>query len=359
MGFQRITLFQFRNLQDAEVDVNSPEVFLVGENGQGKSNFMESIYLLCYGSSFRTRLDGDLVRHGCKSMSIRGDYIGSAVEEVFLKIEGTTKIIQTDKKRVQDRKQLIDQMPCIVFCHDDIDFVSGTPERRRWFFNQTMSLNNPLFIDTLRQYAKVIKMRNAAIKNNEMGDLLSIYDQQAAALGLEIQRNRGNAIDRFNETFSKLFHRVSGLPGDINIRYSPSWKNAETIDQALRIMHERRKTDLLLKTSTSGPHRDRMSFYLDEREFSKIASTGQRRLMSLVLRVAQALFFTQESGKKPVLLIDDVLLELDAQKRERFLMELPDYEQAFFTFLPDEPYDRYKRQDTKVFDVSAGALSSV
>ena len=358
MGFTNVSLFQFRNLIDADIDVDSKEVFLIGENGQGKTNFMEAVYLLCYGSSFRTRTDNELIRHSLKSMSIRGNYYCVERNEVSLKIEGSKKVIRVDDKTIHDRKLLIERMPCIVFCHDDIDFVSGPPERRRWFFNQTMSLNNPLFIDNLRQYSKIIKMRNASIKDNKT-DLLDIYDQQAAGVGIEIQKRRYIAIDLFNDTFSKLFHHVSGLGGSISIRYSPSWKRCENIEDAIQIMREKRKTDFLFRTSTSGPHRDRIGFYLDDREFSRIASTGQRRLMSLILRVAQALFFTNESGKKPVLLIDDVLLELDAKKRELFIGELPEYEQAFFTFLPDEQYDRYRRDDTKVLDVSSGTLTPV
>ncbi|MBT3273774.1 MAG: DNA replication/repair protein RecF [Spirochaetales bacterium] len=356
MGFRSVQVYNYRNLKDTLVDVDAREIFLVGENGQGKTNFLESIYLLCYGSSFRTKKDRELIRIGEKSMSVHGTSVTDDDNEVSLKIEEGKKQITLNRKRISDRKQLIQHLPCIIFSHDDIEFVSGPPERRRWFFNQTMSLYNPLFIDILRRYSKIIHMRNTSVRDRR-DDLLDVYDSQAAAAGLDLQKRRGKAITKFNKTFNGLFHSVSGLSGNIEIRYMPSWGKAETIDEAAELLRSRRTTDYAFKTTTSGPHRDRIGFYLEGRDFSRIASTGQRRLMSLVLRVAQAKFYTEMSRRAPILLLDDVLLELDAGRRRKFIAELPEYEQAFFTFLPDEHYAAYGSGETKVFSVADGILT--
>ena len=355
MGFTSVHVFNYRNLENATVDVDAREIFLVGENGQGKTNFLESIYLLCYGSSFRTRKDRELIRIGEKSMSLRGLSVTEDENQVVLKIEHGKKQIIFNEKKVSDRKQLLQHLPCIIFGHDDIEFVSGPPERRRWFFNQTMSLYNPLFIDVLRKYNKIILMRNTSIREGRE-DLLDIYDDQAAAAGIDIQMRRAEAIALFNDTFNELFHAVSGLDGSIEIRYAPSWGNVENADQAAQILKSKHGTDFTFKTTTSGPHRDRIGFYLNGRDFSRIASTGQRRLMSLVLRVAQAKLYTNISRRMPILLLDDVLLELDADRRRKFITRLPEYQQAFFTFLPDEQYDRYRTDATKIFAVEDGVL---
>lgn len=356
MGFESVRLYNYRNLIDSHVDVKAREVFLVGENGQGKTNFLESIYLLCYGSSFRTRKDRELIKIGTKEMQVSGSSYTDDENDVQLRIKEGKKQISLNGKRIGDRKQLIQHLPCIIFSHDDIDFISGPPERRRWFFNQTMSLYNPLFIDTLRRYEKILKMRNTSVRDGRI-DLLDIYDDQAAAAGIELQERRAEAIKLFNVTFNRLFHTVSGLDGDISIRYNPSWNGAESADDAVKILKERRNVDLTFKTTTSGPHRDKIGFYLNGRDFSRIASTGQRRLMSLVLRVAQSEFFTDMTRRNPILLLDDVLLELDAERRRKFIARLPAYEQAFFTFLPDEPYDSYASNDTMVYRVSEGSLA--
>ena len=126
-------------------------------------------------------------------------------------------------------------------------------------------------------------------------------------------------------------------------------------ESILARLADKRDYDLGMGTSLSGPHRDRIRFVKDRQAFVPTASTGQRRLLSLLLRTAQATFYTEVSGgKKPVLLMDDVLLELDPEKRQRFTALLPEYDQLFCTFLPGEPYERYKRSTTKVYRIEKG-----
>jgi len=359
MGFRRIRLYNYRNIEQADVDVDAPEVFLIGENGQGKTNFLESVYVLCLGSSFRTRFDNDLIRDGEDEMSLHGvawSNEGEPDVSVSVQIRERKKTIATDGKQIRDRKELIERFPCIVFCHEDIEFISGAPDRRRWFFNQTMSLNSPIFVDVIRRYNQIIRMRNAAIKDGQL-EMLDVFDQQAAAAGLEIQTRRRETVAEFNESFSEIFRFVSGLEDPVKIRYAPSWKRCESIDQVLERLSEKRETDRVMMTTTSGPHRDRFAFLYQGKDFSRTASTGQLRLLSLVLRVAQAVHFATVSRRKPLLLLDDVLLELDPEKRRRFVEILPEYDQAFFTFLPDERYDRYQRERTAVFRVSGGGFT--
>jgi DNA replication and repair protein RecF len=121
-------------------------------------------------------------------------------------------------------------------------------------------------------------------------------------------------------------------------------------------LEKRREADRIAGVSLSGPHRDRYVFTRDGEEFSAQASTGQRRLLALLLRIAQARRFSEVTGKNPVLLLDDVLLELDPEKRRKFLLVMPEYEQAFYTFLPEEPYERYRKSHTLVYTVSGGVL---
>ena len=360
MGFCEIRHVNFRNLQNASVNLRAKQIYLIGENGQGKTNFLESVYMLCFGGSFRTRVDSSIVQHGLSDMSITGTVLtgGDMQEQIQLqlKYQHTKKNIFVNGKKIKDRKELVQQVPCIVFSHEDIGFVSGAPEKRRWFFNQTMSLYNPLFIDLLRRYGKIIKMRNSAIKNWDVR-LLDVLDEQTAEVGCEIQKRRSEAIVLFNETFSNLFHAISGLEGDMRISYEPSWKGCNNVKEALVHLESKRARDRAILVSTSGPHRDRIRFMLQNHDFSKIASTGQLRLMSLILRVAQAIFFTNNTGRLPILLLDDVLLELDAGKRHRFLQYLPEHEQSFFTFLPDEKYQAFLSTDAMVYRVVDGALS--
>ena len=359
MGFTSLKTFDFRNLKNQRIDLNSKEIFLTGENGQGKSNFLEAVYILSYGSSFRTHQDSLLIKHNCKEMTIYGEYTrnNELSNTVSVNLSGKVKKITYNGKAVKDRKDLIHNIPCIIFSHEDLSFVNGSPERKRWFLNQTISLYNSEYIDNLRNYRKILKLRNIEIKKGKK-ELLDVYNYQLAAAGLKLQLSRNITVSEFNKTFSPLFRDISGLEEELYIEYLPSWKNCTNEDEVIEKLESKLSTDFILGTTSSGPHRDGIKYNMQSRDFAKIASTGQLRLISLVLRVAQAIFFLDKTKQKPLLLLDDVLLELDNKRRMKFLKYLPEYEQIFFTFLPGEHYNEYKMADTAILNVENGVISN-
>lgn len=361
MGFLSIRTYHYRNLADTEIDLDAPQLFFVGENGQGKTNLLEAIYCLCFGSSFRTRSDTLLLRRGESDMSLhavyRGD-TGSAGDgplDLAIKLERNRKEIRANGKLVGDRKELLSNIPCLLFSHDDYLLVTGGPEYRRWFLNQTMSLCAPLFIDLLRRYNRLVRMRNSALKERR-SDVVAAVTIALVEAGLEIQRERSAIVGDFNQTFQETFRKISGLSDELTLRYLPSWGDEASTESVGRLLEAKASVDLDLGTTTMGPHRDRLHFMVDGGNFAKIASTGQLRLISLILRVAQAAFFARRSQRKPVILLDDVLLELDPLRRQRFLAALPPYEQAFYTFLPDEQYRNWQTDSTRVYHVTGGVI---
>jgi DNA replication and repair protein RecF len=238
-----------------------------------------------------------------------------------------------------------------------MEFVSGPPERRRWFFDQSQSLYDPLYLDDLRRYRRALKMKNTILKEGRGTpdtSILDAVDPQIAMYGLKLMEKREEAARRFSRTFGPLYEAVSGIE-DIAVRYAPSWKE-NTLERIGIFLEERREADAAAGVSLSGPHRDRYIFTRRTAEFSGKASTGQRRLLALLLRIAQARRFSETTGRNPVLLLDDVLLELDPEKRRKFLSIMPDYDQAFYTFLPEEPYERYRKSDTIIYYVSSGTV---
>ena len=378
MAFLSLCTASFRNLADTKINTEAKDVFLVGENGQGKTNFLEALYFCSYASSFRGVKDSDLARSGT---SAETDFSASAAlgklkneESLFsseqniffsglivVKVEKSKKTIMLDGKKILDRKDLLETVPVVVFCHEDMEFVSGSQEKRRWFFDQTQSLYDSVYLDDLRKYRRVLKTRNAVLKNaktdgdyRKASELLDALDPQLAEYGQRLMEKRFTAAERFSGIFGPLYREVSGIQG-ISVSYMPSWKNEDIV----RRLTEKRAADFAQGITLSGPHRDRYLYMKNENnvEFAGNASTGQRRLLALLLRIAQARCFSDFTGRIPVLLLDDVLLELDGEKRSRFLSVMPDYEQAFFTFLPEEPYKKYSKSDTLVYYVKEGVIS--
>lgn len=361
MPFLYQTFYNFRNLKNDTIDISSREVYFVGENGQGKSNILESLYLAAYGNSFRTHNDAQIITKGQNQFSINSLFKceDENVQKITVALENGKKRIDKNGKRIHDRKELINTIPCILFCHDDMKFATGEPEYKRFFIDQSLTLYDSLYIDDLRNYKKVLKSRNQILKNHEY-DMLDVYDRQLVQYGLIIQEKRKKAIFQFNEIFGKLFYEISGIEG-LKIVYNPSWKsnspeqkNFPPSEEFLNLLISKHDTDKSLETTLSGPHRDRIFFVLNETPFIQTASTGQCRLISLILRVSQAIYYFRATNLKPVLLMDDVLLELDPDKRAKFTSFLPEYDQLFCTFLPGEPYQRYMHDSTKVYNIQNG-----
>ncbi len=375
MPFLYQTFYNFRNLKNDTIDLSNREIFFVGQNGQGKSNILESLYYTSYGVSFRTHVDAQIVKNGQKDFSINAFYKteDESSQKVSVIFENGKKRIEKNGKKIQDRKELINTIPCILFCHDDMRFATGEPECRRFFIDQSLTLYDNLYIDDMRNYKKVLKSRNLVLKNKQY-EMLDVYDSQLAQYGLVIQQKRKKAIFQFNQIFGKIFEEITGISG-VNIVYEPSWKftNPQNVDNSVQnssdfsekiffpasqdivsLLLSRRDQDKVIETTMTGPHRDKILFMKGGQNFIQTASTGQCRLVSLLLRVAQAIYYTRATGMKPVLLMDDVLLELDPDKRAKLTAMLPEYEQLFCTFLPGEPYERYMHDTTKVYKIENG-----
>jgi len=355
MPFEFLRTTAFRNLVDAETRLDSNQVFFVGDNGQGKTNFLEAIYFSSYASSFRNAKDGDFIRSGESDCSVIAGLSNTCAGKVSVSIQSGKKKVSIDNKKAEDRKDLLNLIAPIIFCHEDMEFISGSPERRRWFFDQSLSLYDQDYIDELRKYKRILKTRNNLLKNQKT-ELISLIDQQLVFSGIELMKKREKAVLFFSDSFEPSFEAVSDI-ASVCIKYVPSWKMMEP-DIILDQLRAKRERDLIFGISSSGPHRDRYQFVKNGHEFADKASTGQKRLLALLLRVAQAKRYSASLERKPVLLLDDVLLELDPEKRKRFIRVLPEYDQAFFTILPEEPYQRYKNTDAIVYNVHNGILSA-
>jgi DNA replication and repair protein RecF len=357
MGFELLRFFNFRNLWDGELDVGAREVFLVGENGQGKTNLIEAVHLLCLGSSFREKRETALMRDQSVPTGLFGRHAaagGRGTISLQL-VRGQKKEIRVNDKLLSERRELLSEVLCVSLVQQDMGFIAGPPEERRRFFDQVLVYSDLPFLDLLRSYRQVLKSRNICLKAGQE-DLLDVYDPQMASVGLEIQARRSSLVREFNAVFSPLFSSISENDEAVQIRYQPSWQGLAHPEEVTSHLGACRGRDRLLGLSTSGPHRDVFSYVLEGRDYPHFASTGQLRLCALALRIAQALFLAQRTGRKPILLLDDVLLELDPSRKKSFIARFPPYEQAFFTFLPDENFPSYRTPDTLLLTVNMGCF---
>ena len=356
MKFTSFRTTDFRNLAPETVSSDSGGVVLTGPNGQGKTNVLEAMYILSYGSSFRTQFLKECISWGKEGFFVEAEYSGDDGEKGTISVSyfGGVRKILLDGKEVKDRKDLVYLFPCIVFCHDDISYIKGEPEERRKFFDQMLSLHSPSYFDALRMYRAVLAQRNAAVKTGD-DSLICLYNSRLASYGMEIMAERTKATYDFNQIFPPLFKEISGTSFNLQVSYNPSWKNCGSTDEIEAFLNSTLDRDKIMNTTTSGVHRDRFMVMSDYGQFSQIGSTGQLRLCSLIFRMAEAIYFTNKTGRKPMLLLDDVLLEMDSAKRGKVLSLLPPSSQVWCTFLPEENYNE-KIGDSIHFTVEGGKL---
>ena len=356
MPFERLRFFNFRNLKDRELSVDAGVVFLVGPNGQGKTNLLEAVHLLCLGSSFREKRETALARDPAEATGLFATYRGTSGESKTFSLqfgEGRRKEVRVDDKALPDRRGLLAEVLCLCLVQEDMALIAGSPEDRRRFCDQTLAVSDPGYLDALRSYRQVLKARNHCLRE-ERDDLLDVYDAQLAVHGLYLQQTRAALVQEFDSQFCGLLSEVSGGTQEVHIAYAPSWEGLCSTEEVMARLSTRRHRDRVVGITTSGPHRDVVRYVRDGREYPPFASTGQLRLCALALRVAQARFLAAQTGRNPILLVDDVLLELDPARRAAFLQRFPSCEQVFFTFLPDEGWRASRSEDTLVLEVEAG-----
>lgn len=374
MSFRKVRVASFRNLVDAEISTDSEQIFLVGENGQGKTNFLEALYYLCYGSSFRGQVDSLIPAKGGDGFLLRATWNREGVsaglsgtpldDELVVSVKGRSKDIELNGKSLKDRKDLVAHNPAVVFCHEDFSFAAGDPERRRFFFDQCAGMLSLGYIDTLRNYKRVLKQRNAALKESAY-DLLDALDPQFVRYGCMLAEERRLLLGKFRGIFAESYEHVAMIGLPVTLEYVPSWPEELSQEGLFEYLRRRRPEEIVLGSSRSGPHRDKWIFRCEGENFAEKASTGQLRLISLVLRIIEARLYEERQRiaganggpRWPVLLLDDVLLELDVGRRRRLLELLPatgQGAQRFFTFLPEEPWQDYMDRSTLVYKVSDG-----
>ena len=169
---------------------------------------------------------------------------------------------------------------------------------------------------------------------------------------------RARAVRPLTRFFTDLFRSVTGQGTEVCLLYEPSWNAEASAPEAVAVLRASRERDCRRALTTTGPHRDRFVFEYGGREFAHVASTGQVRLCSLVLRSAQAAYYNQITGRAPILLLDDVILELDPERKASFMAALPPCDQALFTFLPGEGFEQFRTDTTLVLEVQEGRMRS-
>jgi DNA replication and repair protein RecF len=316
----RLELRDFRNYEAAELQLPAGLAVVVGPNGAGKTNLLEAVYFGCTGGSPRTSNERELVRRGA---SVARVVVDTRDEEAAHRLEvgfepGEAKRLRVDGAAVNSLSTL-DARPLVsVFMPERLELVKGAPAARRAHLDQVVAALWPARAGARAAYSRALAQRNALLGRIRAGaatpSALDAWDAELAREGIALMEHRAEAVDGLQEPFGRLAGQL-GLPGPAEVRYRPRSAAADAEGLAAELA-ERRGADLDRGFTAHGPHRDELGLRLDGVTLRAYGSQGQQRTALLALLFAERELLSARRGRPPLMLLDDVMSELDAERRE-------------------------------------------
>lgn len=334
MELKKLSLLNFKNYDDKELEFASKINCFVGNNGVGKTNLLDAIYYLAFCKSFLNASDNANIREGNDFFVIQGTFqrMGEQ-EQIYCGLkQGRKKQFKRNKK---DYKKLADHIgfiPLVLKTPFDTNFIFLGSEDRRRFMDQVISQFDHIYLDDLIQYNKIIQQRNRLLKNvkaEAYRDTFDVYDMQLDDLGAKINLRRKTFISGLLPLLNKYYKTISGNQESIDISYT-SDLNSTGLGELLSASW---KKDLILQYTGKGVHRDDLDLIMDGKSLKRFASQGQQKSFLLALKFAQYDFIREKTGIRPLLLLDDLFDKLDKNRVSHIIQLLTEnhFGQIFIT----------------------------
>ena len=360
MRLRKLTLRHFRNVGFAALEFSGRQQFLVGANGQGKTNFLEAAGFLTALRSFRATDNKVLVGHGQQVAAIAAEFEHERLGEtkVTIKLRRDAKELWCDQTRITKLADYLGRFPTVVFSSQDMLLVRGSPALRRRWLDLTLASMDAGYLRTLQTYSKALAARNALLKRGQARDAeLGAFEQIMAPAAAALIDARASGMETLGRRVMTMYSRLCDAEAveKGGLRYLPNFEEPSA-EVLLARLEAGRARDAQFRTTLIGPHRDDFSFSVRGTAAKEFASEGQQRSLVLALRLAQAEWFLERSGVRPVLLADDVLGELDPKRRRKFWAAVDPESQviATGTSLPDAELGEWQ-----VFEVKDGNFEAM
>ena len=364
MLLEKISAQNFRNLH-GEITCGKNLNVIFGENGQGKTNWLEAIYLLATTKSFKTARLQEAVKFGEGLAIVRGNVQKSAEinHVVQVAVEGNTKILSINNKK-ETVQRFLGEMHAVIFNSDQLEIVRGTPDARRKFLDGGIVSIYPPFVQTLTDYNRVIRQKNSLLQSarengfsiEKTAELLEPWNEQLITHATRIHKARLRFVERLNEVLEKkLFDRE-----EVSISYVSTLEGKGDLNDYANLLAERLKlrvqAELAAGYALIGTHRDDLDILFDGHDMRKYGSSGQQRSALLILQLANLSVYHSQNQEYPLFLLDDIDAELDYKRIGQLLDFLQDKTQTFVTTSKESFIERFGG-GAKIFTVSNGATT--
>ncbi len=360
MVINNLALNNYRNYLSEEISFSEGINILYGDNAQGKTNILEAIYMLATTKSHRTSKDKEIINLGFDEGHIKASVNKRCINyriDMHLR-RNKSKGVAIDQVPVRKTSQLMGMVNVVLFSPEDLDIIKDGPSERRRFIDMELCQLNKIYYSNLSNYNKILNQRNNLLKNiyydKSQMDMLDVWDAQLVDFGIKIIKDRNNFIDKINEIILDIHKRLTGDKEIISVKYD---KNV-TEEEFAKELSLKRDIDLRYQNTQVGPHRDDISFYINDMDVKTYGSQGQQRTVALSLKLAEIELVKELIGDNPILLLDDVMSELDSSRRDALLSSINDI-QTIITCTGYDDFIKERLTVDKVYMVSKGTIQQV
>ena len=329
MYIRKIELKDFRNYESLNLQFNKSVNLILGKNAQGKTNLLEAIYVTSVGKSFRTNKDAELIRFGCAFASVNIEVVKEDIDcdlEIIY-ANNQKKYAKIDGIKLKKTSELLKNVFIVIFSPEDLKIVKDEPEKRRKFIDRELCQIKPAYYDNLSNYKKILTQRNAYLKEFNLNkSMLDVWDSQFAKYGAAVMHMRNSFLKELSVTAGQIHRKITNEKENLEIKYAPNIEFFSDLKEQEEKFYEKIKeaydADFRQRTTTKGPHKDDLALFIDGINVRSFGSQGQQRTCALSLKLAEIKIIEEETGYKPILLLDDVMSELDIERQEYLVKSL-------------------------------------
>ncbi len=365
MILNRLSILNYKNIQEADLTFSPHINCFIGMNGEGKTNFLDAIYFLSFTKSATNSVDALNIRHEQECMMLQAEYdLDGTIEKITCGIKrGQKKTIKRGDKAYKRMAEHIGLLPIILISPNDQVLIAGGSDERRKFMDQCISQYNRQYMEDLMRHNKALQQRNTLLKDEDHlvdPEMLSIYEEVMAETGERIFQQRQAFVSQLIPLFQDYYTRISGGHETVSLSYSSHCQRGPLLE----VIQRDRQRDIAVGHSLHGIHRDELEMTIDGYPLRIEASQGQSKTFLISLKLAQFHFLRQTgSHTTPLLLLDDIFDKLDSRRVEQIIKLANDeaFGQIFITDTNRENLDRIlanTQDDYRLFTVQAGKITS-
>ncbi|MGY5237596.1 DNA replication/repair protein RecF [Clostridium tertium] len=359
MYIKRLQMLNYRNYKSLNITLGKNVNVFMGDNAQGKTNILEAIYYCAFAKSHRTSKDRELINWNSDSayvsLLVGKDRLDKNIDINILK-DGK-KAIKINKIKVSKIGELFGNFNVVMFSPEDLKIIKDSPGVRRKFIDMELCQLNSKYYYNLVQYNKVLNERNVVLKNRKLdSEILDIYDIQLANFGYHIIIERLKYINKLNFYGKDIHKDISSGKENVEFKYISTIKDLEDIENNFyELLRRNRKKDIEKGTTSIGPHRDDFIVLINDVDTKSFGSQGQQRSAVLTIKFSSLKIIKEMTSEYPVLLLDDVLSELDFN-RKRYILSTIGEIQTIITCTGIEDLTNYLDNSSRVFKVKEGEI---